>query len=118
LKVAKKAKVGEAQEVTTTVTPRELDEGEAVGNWCERISNKCTEETSNSDKTKGIQQAEDLLGESSTPYVPSTPPPSPSREILPPHPEEEATEVVDCCVAIGSNCRVAQGMSSPAAPAA
>ena len=117
-KVAEKMRAGEVQEVPALITPRELDEVEAVGNWCDRISVKCTEEAPISNKTKGIQQAEDLLGESSTPYVPSTPSSSPSREISPPPPEEGATKVVDCCVAVGSNCHIIQGMSTLAAPAA
>ena len=117
-KAAKKMKVNEVQEAPALITPRELDEEEAVGNWCEKISIKCTEEAPSSNEIKGIKQAEDLLGESSTPHVPSTPSSSSSRGISLPPPIEGASKVDDCCVAVGSNCHINQGMSILAAPAA
>jgi hypothetical protein len=101
------------------VTPRELEEEEAVGNWCENITLKCTvEDESSSSKTKGIRQAEDILGESSTPYVPSIPPPSSVREHHPPPATKAAPEEIDCCVADGSHCCVHPGMSTFTAQAA
>jgi hypothetical protein len=112
-------KGGGAQEAAPVlITPRELKEDEAVENWCENISIKCTDEAPNSSKTKGIQQAEDLLGESSTSYVPSTPSSPHSEENLSPPSFDEATEVDDCYVSISSHCHVSQGMSILAAPAA
>ena len=117
-KAAERMRAGGAQEVAELITPRELDEAEAIENWCERISVKCTEEAQVSNKTKGIKQAEDLLGESFAPYVPPTPSSSPSRESSPPPSEEGSTKVVDCRVAVGSNCRIIQGMSTLTAPAA
>jgi hypothetical protein len=117
-KAAERMRAGGAQEVAELITPRELDEAEAIENWCERISVKCTEEAQVSNKTKGIKQAEDLLGESFTLYVPPIPSSSPSGESSPPPPEEGSTKVVDCRVAVGSNCRIIQGMSTLTAPAA
>ena len=101
------------------VTPRELEEEEAVGNWCENITLKCTEEDeSSSSKTKGIQQAKDILGETSTPYVPSIPPPLSVREHHTPPATTSAHKEIDCCVADSSHCCVHPGMSIFAAQAA
>jgi hypothetical protein len=116
LKAARRMKGSGAQEAPVLITPRELVEDEAVGKWCENISVKCTEEAPTS-KTKG-QQAEDILGESSTPYVPSTPSSPPSEENQLPPPSGVATEVDGCCVSVGSLCYITQGMSLLAAPAA
>lgn len=118
-KASKMMRGGGVQEAAPVmVTPRELEEDEAVRNWCENISIKCTEEVPSSSKTKGIQQAEDLLGKSSTSYVPSTPSSPPSEENPSPAPPDKATKVDDCYVSVGSHCHFSQGMSILAAPAA
>ena len=65
MKAAKKMKVDGDLRLPVLVTSRELSEQEALGNWCENIDISCTaEDDTPNRRTRGIKQAEELLGES------------------------------------------------------
>jgi hypothetical protein len=127
----KRAKLGETLDKEMTlpaamVMPREMGEDEAMENWCNNISLKCTadsvlnkEEVSEMSKTESIRQAEELLGESPLHPPPNLPSPHPSSMGEPSHqPPKASSEEVDCRVSQGSHCYVTQGTSPPCAPAA
>ena len=113
MKAAKKMKIDKDLRLTVLVMPRKLSEEEALGNWCENIDISCTAEddTPNS-RSRGIKQAEELLGES---YTSSTLPSphwssSMERETLPSTPlEEESPNEDDCRVSVSGNCFVTPG---------
>jgi hypothetical protein len=92
------------QQKVGLVTPRDLGEDVAMGNWCQNISVECAGgEVPELLKSESVRQSAELLGESSTPtHLPS---PHPSMGDHPPPPlslEERSPEEVDCRVAQGS----------------
>ena len=125
MKAAKKMKVDGDLRLPALVAPRELSEEEALGNWCENIDISCTAEddTPNS-RSRGIKQAEELLGESYTSSSSSTlpsPHPSSSMEQEPPPTtpfKEESLSKDDCRVPASSSCCVTPATFIQVTPAA